>query len=883
MSDAVEKRKLSELRVVDLKQELEKRGKDGNGVKNVLIERLTQALKEENKDPETFEFEIGSVGKTPAKKKAAAAAGKAEEESGLATSVSNGSVTSEPSLSDMQVRDECTDESQKEGEGEAATTTTSGTANGQTETLIQNISLVIKQEKLDDDEIAQQKAAEAKESQAPAAESVTAPAEATDGGDKTAAAAGEKEAENEDSLNLEIGEEDEKLLHDATGEKASEKTSDAKSTDDGKSAEKGDSTSEKPATLKEEKDAGKSSSSSSSASKQSGDATSKSKSSPGGEKSTVSRNLWVSGLSTLTRATDLKLIFSKYGKVIGAKVVTNTRTPGTRCYGYVTMASAKDATECITHLHRTELHGRMISVERAKSDLGPAKAAGGSGTGGSSSNSTSNSNSKPSESSSSKVASSSSSTSVQPSDRKDSKDRSHDRRDSDRRHERGRSQHRSDRSKSVARGRSQARESSPNRSRSNHRAKSIAPRDDRSRSTDKKKDDSKVRDKDADAKDSKTASTSSTSIGKDQPQKNKDRRDREREVLSLQKIREERDRQRLREKERQLREEDRRRREIRQRQREEEQMLRREREKLAIERARIEKEKAELLRIERERQKLEREKIELERLELKRQQRKIEEAKRNLKRPGDHSSHYDDDRKRSAGTERRFEAPPPPSISSSTRGAYSAVDKPYSSSKRDDYASKRDDYKSSSRDDYKSRTSAVDDYRSSGVGGRGDSFKRNGGVMDDYNKRTLTTIADRYSDSRSAGGASGGLGSGDYRGGDRDRNGGGGLAKSRYLDSSYPERSSAGGTIGSGGVWHSSTGPSLNLGSSLSGGGDTWRMDNGQDRYDRTYNERKAPQMSAAPFLDPVRPSGFLGGSGGRPQDRYGAPVGSGRFDNGRY
>lgn len=42
MSDTVEKRKLSELRVVDLKQELEKRGKDGNGVKNVLLERLTQ-------------------------------------------------------------------------------------------------------------------------------------------------------------------------------------------------------------------------------------------------------------------------------------------------------------------------------------------------------------------------------------------------------------------------------------------------------------------------------------------------------------------------------------------------------------------------------------------------------------------------------------------------------------------------------------------------------------------------------------------------------------------------------------------------------------------------------------------------------------------------
>jgi len=51
-------------------------------------------------------------------------------------------------------------------------------------------------------------------------------------------------------------------------------------------------------------------------------------------------------------------------QVIGAKVVTNARTPGARCYGYVTMATSDDASKCIQHLHRTELHGRMISVER---------------------------------------------------------------------------------------------------------------------------------------------------------------------------------------------------------------------------------------------------------------------------------------------------------------------------------------------------------------------------------------------------------------------------------------------------------------------------------------------------------------------------------------
>ncbi|XP_021435058.2 scaffold attachment factor B2 isoform X2 [Oncorhynchus mykiss] len=94
------------------------------------------------------------------------------------------------------------------------------------------------------------------------------------------------------------------------------------------------------------------------------------------------RNLWVSGLSSTTRATDLKTLFSKYGKVVGAKVVTNARSPGARCYGFVTMCSTDEATKCISHLHRTELHGRMISVERAKNEPAGKKPADQSGTDG---------------------------------------------------------------------------------------------------------------------------------------------------------------------------------------------------------------------------------------------------------------------------------------------------------------------------------------------------------------------------------------------------------------------------------------------------------------------------------------------------------------------
>jgi len=94
-----------------------------------------------------------------------------------------------------------------------------------------------------------------------------------------------------------------------------------------------------------------------------------------------SRNLWISGLSSTTRATDLKVVFSKWGKVVGAKVVTNARTPGARCYGYVTMNSSEDASACIKNLNRTELHGKMITVERAKvesSSSGSGSKAGGS-------------------------------------------------------------------------------------------------------------------------------------------------------------------------------------------------------------------------------------------------------------------------------------------------------------------------------------------------------------------------------------------------------------------------------------------------------------------------------------------------------------------------
>ncbi|XP_067872767.1 scaffold attachment factor B1-like isoform X2 [Heterodontus francisci] len=88
---------------------------------------------------------------------------------------------------------------------------------------------------------------------------------------------------------------------------------------------------------------------------------------------TAGKNLWVSGLSSATRATDLKNLFSKYGKVICAKVVTDARNPGARCYGFITMLTPEEATESIRSLNQSELNGQTITVEMAKSEPGCKK------------------------------------------------------------------------------------------------------------------------------------------------------------------------------------------------------------------------------------------------------------------------------------------------------------------------------------------------------------------------------------------------------------------------------------------------------------------------------------------------------------------------------
>ncbi|XP_051495597.1 scaffold attachment factor B1-like isoform X2 [Apus apus] len=334
------------------------------------------------------------------------------------------------------------------------------------------------------------------------------------------------------------------------------------------------------------------------------------------------RNLWVSGLSSSTRATDLKNLFSKYGKVVGAKVVTNARSPGARCYGFVTMSTSEEATKCINHLHRTELHGKMISVEKAKNEPAGKK----------------------------------------PSDKKDGETR----KEKDRHH---------------------STESKSEKSFGIKREEKTDKKDDAKKSEKDGKDEKEGKEKEeqkAGSSDRSRASKSGrgtertvvmdkskgepvisvkTSASKERSTKSQDRKSESKEkqdILSFDKIKEQRERERQRQREREIRETERRReRERREREqrlqaiheRDERQRLQRERERLEFQRQRLDRERLERERLERERMHIEQERrreqerIQREREELRRQQEQLryeQERRSAMRRPYDPDGRRDD-------------------------------------------------------------------------------------------------------------------------------------------------------------------------------------------------------------------------------------------------
>ncbi|XP_020030990.2 SAFB-like transcription modulator isoform X2 [Castor canadensis] len=432
-SGQAEGKKITDLRVIDLKSELKRRNLDITGVKTVLVCRLKQAIEEEGGDPDNIELTVSTD--TP-NKKPTKGKGKKQEADELS---GDASVEDDASVKDCELEsheaheqdgnDELKD-SEEFGENEEENVHCkelfSAEENEKAPELIGAEAVEdIEKEDIESQEIEAQEGedgifltAQDGEEEENEKEGNLAEADHT-AHEEMEANATVKEAED-DNISVTIQAEDAITL-DFDGDDLLETGKNVKITDseaskpkdgqdaiaqspeketkdyemnanhkDGKkedcvkgdpvekeareSSKKAESGDKEKDTLKKGPSSTGASGQAKSSSKESKDSKTSSKddkgstSSTSGSSGSSTKNIWVSGLSSNTKAADLKNLFGKYGKVLSAKVVTNARSPGAKCYGIVTMSSSTEVSRCIAHLHRTELHGQLISVEKVKGD-----------------------------------------------------------------------------------------------------------------------------------------------------------------------------------------------------------------------------------------------------------------------------------------------------------------------------------------------------------------------------------------------------------------------------------------------------------------------------------------------------------------------------------
>jgi RNA recognition motif-containing protein len=80
----------------------------------------------------------------------------------------------------------------------------------------------------------------------------------------------------------------------------------------------------------------------------------------------MSTNIYVGNLTFNTSSADLENLFSEYGEVTKAQVISDRDTGRSRGFGFVEMASSEEGAAAISALNGRNVDGRDLTVNQAK-------------------------------------------------------------------------------------------------------------------------------------------------------------------------------------------------------------------------------------------------------------------------------------------------------------------------------------------------------------------------------------------------------------------------------------------------------------------------------------------------------------------------------------
>ena len=80
----------------------------------------------------------------------------------------------------------------------------------------------------------------------------------------------------------------------------------------------------------------------------------------------MSKNLYVGNLSYAVTDAELNQLFSQFGKVDSARVITDRDTGRSKGFGFVEMGDDAEAEAAINAMNGKEDHGRTLTVNEAK-------------------------------------------------------------------------------------------------------------------------------------------------------------------------------------------------------------------------------------------------------------------------------------------------------------------------------------------------------------------------------------------------------------------------------------------------------------------------------------------------------------------------------------